>query len=372
MISVKKMRFLDIGKIFSILLLASVLGPPGAGAQTNWQERWDKAVAAAKKEGVVVVTGPPFAQTRQELEQAFTKRFGFKLEYIGVEGAEAVTRVEREAVAGRLSVDAMLGGNTELLNLYRAGRLAPVKDKLVLPEVLDPKNWRDGKLKFNDPEGQYFLQTIEFIPADLVINTSLVKAQGITSWKDLLKPEYQGKIATYDPRGAGQGTAVAAYLLELFGPDFVKQLYLGQKLTYTRDRRQLADWVSRGTYPIALGVTPPELIQAQKLGLPVERVFPKDGPGGLTGSNGVMKLVRNGPHPNAAAVFLNWFAGKEAQEIFQRTSTQLSRRADIGMAGIPQYFLPKEGITYSDKYTHEYTLEFLPKARKILGEVLGR
>jgi iron(III) transport system substrate-binding protein len=355
-----------------ILIAVLVLGSREAGAQANWQEPWDKVVAAAKKEGVVVVTGPPFAQTRQELEQAFGKRFGFKLEYVGVEGAEAVTRVEREAVAGRPTIDAMLGGNTELLNLFPAGRLAPIKDKLILPEVLDPKKWRDGRLKFNDPQGQSFLQTIEFIPADIVVNTSIVKPQSITSWKDLLKPEYQEKIATYDPRGAGQGTAVAAYVLELFGPETVKQLYLGQKITYTRDRRQLADWVSRGTYPIALGVTPPELIQARQLGLPVERVFPKDGPGGLSGSNGVVKLVKNSPHPNAAIVFANWFPGKEAQEIFQRTSNQLSRRTDVGMVGVADYFLPKEGVQYSDKYSYEYTVEYLPKARKILGDLLGR
>ena len=372
MTSDKRKPLMRSGKIFLILILALVLGPRGTGAQTNWQERWDKIVAAAKKEGSVVVTGPPFAETRLQLEQAFQKRFGFKLEYIGDEGGQAVTRVEREAVAGRPTIDALLSGNTELLSLYPAGRLAPIKDKLMLPDALDPSKWREGKLRFNDPEGQYFLQTLEFIPADLVVNTSIIKPASIVSWKDLLKPEYQEKIATYDPRGAGQGTAVAAYLLELFGPDFVKQLYLGQKVIYTRDRRQLADWVSRGTYPVAMGVTPPELVQARKLGLPVERLFPKDGPGGLTGSNGVLKLVKNAPHPNAATVFLNWFLTKEAQEIFQRTSNQLSRRTDIGLTDIPDYFLPKEGVQYSDKYSYEYTAEFLPKARKILGDLLGR
>jgi len=362
----------NTGRLFLLLLAALFLGPRWAGGQNDWRAKWDQTVAAAKNEGLVVVTGPPFAKTRLELERSFGKRFGFKLEYLGVEGAAAVTRVEREAVAGRPTVDAMLGGNTELFNLFRAGRLAPLKDKLILPEILEAKNWRGGQLKFNDPEKQYFLQTIEFVPADLVVNTSVLQAQTISSWKDLLKPEYQGRIATYDPRGSGQGAAVAAYLLELFGPEFVKQLYLGQKLIYTRDRRQLADWVSRGTYPIALGVTPPSLIEAQQLGLPVERVFPKDGPGGLTGSNGVMKLVRNAPHPNAARVFINWFPGREAQEIFQRTSNQFSRRSDIGLSGVPDLFLPKEGVKYSDKYSYEYTVEHLPKARKMLSEILGR
>jgi ABC-type Fe3+ transport system substrate-binding protein len=349
------------------------LGPwVEASAQTGWQAQWAELVAAAKKEGVVVVAASPSPELREELEQAFSKRFGFRLEYFPLNGTDATARVEREAQIGKPSIDVLLYGNTEMFNLYPAGRLDPMRDKLILPEVLDPAKWRYGKLKFNDPEGQYFLQTVEFTAPDLVVNPSIVKPAELASWKNLLKPEFKGRIASFDPRGAGQGQFVATYLLYLFGAEFVKELYIGQGVTYTRDRRQLAEWVGRGTYPVALAVVAREIEELRKLGLVIERVAPKDGPGNVNGGGGVIKLVKNSQHPNAAAIFLNWFLTKEAQEIYQRTNVMPSLRTDVGVAGMPDYVIPKEGAKYVDAYSYAYTVEFLPKARKLLLELLGR
>jgi ABC-type Fe3+ transport system substrate-binding protein len=53
-------------------------------------------------------------------------------------------------------------------------------------------------------------------------------------------------------------------------------------------------------------------------GLPLERVFPADGPGVLTPGSGSITRIKNGPNPKAAAVFINWIASKEAQEIWER------------------------------------------------------
>lgn len=105
--------------------------------QANWQEKWERVLAKAKKEGTVVVAASPSPKTRLELESAFAKQFGFRLEYLALGGRHSSARVEREAAAGRLTIDVLLSGNTELFKLYPAGRLGPVKDKLMLPEALD-------------------------------------------------------------------------------------------------------------------------------------------------------------------------------------------------------------------------------------------
>ena len=52
-------------------------------------------------------------------------------------------------------------------------------------------------------------------------------------------------------------------------------------------------------------------------GLPLERVLPADGPGVLTPGSGSITRIKNGPN-KAAAVFINWIASKEAQEIWER------------------------------------------------------
>lgn len=338
-------------------------------AQEGWQKKWAEILAGAKKEGSVVVAASPSPRTRAEIEPAFMKQFGFRLEYLALGGADATARVEREATAGRLTIDILLSGNTELYNLLPAGRLEPVKDKIILPEALDLTKLRGNKLKYNDPEQRYFLQTMEYILPDVFINTQILKKGAVTTWKDLLNPEYRGKIASFDPRRGGQGQAVAAYALQLFGEDFIKQLFIGQKVTYTGDRRQLGDWLARGAYPIAIAVATREIEEGRALGIPIERVFSRE-QGGVTGGSSVMKIVKDAPHPNAAVVFLNWFLTREPQEIFQRTNDMVSRRKDVGVKGVPDYVMPVEGVKYVDTYALDY-MKYYPKAQKMLQELLG-
>ena len=343
--------------------------PAYAYAEAGWQKSWDETVAAAKKEGSVVVTASPSPRTRKELEPAFKKAFGFGLEYMALGGSQATARVEREAAAGVATIDVLLSGNTELFNLLPAGRLQPIADKLLLPEVADPAQWRQNKLKFNDPERRYMLQTMEYILPDVFINTSIIKKGAITSWEDLLKPEYAGKIASFDPRRGGQGQAIAAYLLDQYQADFIKRLYVGQKVVYTGNRRQLGEWLARGTYPIAIAVATREVENHRKLGVPIDRIFSRD-TGGVTGGSSVIKMIKNAPHPNAAVVFLNWFLTREPQQIYQRTNEMVSRRKDAGVEGVPDYVIPMEGRNYLDTYSLEY-MKFYPKARKMLQGLLG-
>jgi hypothetical protein len=74
------------------------------------------------------------------------------------------------------------------------------------------------------------------------------------SWKDLLKPQYKGKIAVYDPRRSGPGQTPVGYLATLFGNDYLRELYVGQQVRLTADNRQLAEWVAHGEYPIGIGL----------------------------------------------------------------------------------------------------------------------
>ena len=102
------------------------------------------------------------------------------------------------------------------------------------------------------------------------------------------------------------------------GADFVKKLFLDQKTTFSRDRRQLTDWLARGTYPIVFGGEDGELERLRKEGLPINSVHGlEDMPGSLSGGDQV-GLFTNAPHPNAARIFVNWIASKEGTEIFAR------------------------------------------------------
>jgi len=190
---------------------------------------------------------------------------------------------------------------------------------------------------------------------DLFVNTGVVKPGEVTSWKDLLKPQYKGKIAAFDPRRSGPGQTPVGYLAALFGNDFLDALYIGQQVKLTADNRQLAEWVARGDYPIGIALVQFAVEIYRKQGLPIERIFPKDGPGSLTGGFSVVMLIKNAPHPNAAQLFANWFASREAQTIYESQMMETSLRTDVSGTSLPDYVRPKTGIAYPvDDYSYEH------------------
>ena len=352
---------------FILLGLASV-------AWSAAPSEWDALVSRARQEKRVVLgTDVSVGNFRQGLTSGFAKQFGIDLELRVLEGAQLSAIAARECGAGRPSMDVLLSGNSELISLYPKGCLSPVKPKLILPEVFDAKYWRGGALKWNDPEGQYLLQTSEAAYGWTVINTDQIKPGELTSAKDLLRPEYRGKIASFDPRGGGAGQGRATYMMTALGEEYVRSLYLDQKVTYTANHQQLAEWIARGIHSIALGAVERIFEPMRKEGLPIGVIASfTDAPGYLTGGSSVMKLVKDGPNPNAAVVLLNWFAAKEAQTIYAQNVLQPSRRADVTVKEIPDYLIPKAGIKYLDSYSHEFYAKKRPELIKRVIELLGR
>ena len=336
------------------------------------QTAWNKIVAEAKREGSVVVNGPSIRDLSQGLADGFKKSYGINVEYLGL-GFEVVTRMERESLAGKPSIDMYMGGTRTILILMDKNLAEPIDDKLHLPEVKEPNNWRSGKLKWVDRKSRFGLQTTEWVMTDLFVNRDIVKPEQITSWKDLLKPEWKGKIGAFDPRIGGAGQAVGRYLIEKFGEEFVVKLYQGQQVTLTREHRQVAEWAARGTYPIVLAPVQSMIERFRREGFPLVRVFPKDGPGSLLGGFSTVAMMKNPPHPNAATLFLNWVASKDGQEIVARALLEPSRRIDVPTSLVPDYVLPQAGIQYDiDQYSEDWQREVAPKLEDRLRKALGK
>ena len=162
-------------------------------------------------------------------------------------------------------------------------------------------------------------------------------------------------------------------MMTALGEEYVRSLYLDQKVTYTANHQQLAEWIARGIHSIALGAVERIFEPMRKEGLPIGVIASfADAPGYLTGGSSVMKLVKDGPNPNAAVVLLNWFAAKEAQTIYAQSVLQPSRRTDVAVKEISDYLIPKAGIKYLDSYSHEFYAKKRPEVIKRVIELLGR
>jgi iron(III) transport system substrate-binding protein len=342
-----------------------------AGVHADWQKTWDETLAAARKEGKVVVAAPPDTQVRQALPAAFEARYGIRMEYVSGRGTDQATKLRRERSAGIYAMDAVVAGNQTMFSVLLGEKmLAPLKPELVLPEVTNGSNWKRGSLWFPDPEQKYILRIFNTVREAFMINTDEVKRQDLRSFHDLLDPKWKGKISSLDPTLAGTGGNQAALLYAQFGEDFVKKLFVDQKPMITRERRQLTDWVLRGTYPIAFGAEDGEIERFGAEGLPVMTIYGlEDMPGSISGGN-MVALMDQAPHPNAARVFVNWMATKEGSEIYGRALKMVPARSDTDDSFAPPEVIPKPGVNYFDVYDYKFTVTTNEEARRRVKDLL--
>jgi iron(III) transport system substrate-binding protein len=224
-----------------------------------------------------------------------------------------------------------------------------------------------------DPDHQYVLRLNNSLTQMIYVNTDQVKPEAIRSWYDLLRPEYRGRIATFDPSISGAGVATASYLYKVLGEDYVRRLYVDQQPRFSRDHRQTADWLARGQYPIAVALREVEFAQIKRDGFPVAPVpHPPDAPGHISAGFGLLGLMNNAPHPNAAKLFVNWVAMREGNEVYNRAQVAASTRADLDNSWVPDYVVAHPGEEYVDAYAWEWmaqarTPEHLERLKRLTG-----
>jgi ABC-type thiamine transport system substrate-binding protein len=186
------------------LLLTGCLAFPALAHSQDWQTEWNRVLEAAKKEGRVVVSGPPNPAARLEIPARFKERFGITVEYVGGGSSSLASRLRLEQQAGLSTIDVFMGGSTTPATvLYPEKLIDPVRPVLLLPEVTDPSKWKPGKLWFMDPEDKYILRLFSTVREIMHINTSIVNAAKLKSVQDLLNPEWKGKISVASPTDAG-------------------------------------------------------------------------------------------------------------------------------------------------------------------------
>jgi iron(III) transport system substrate-binding protein len=361
-----------VTRVFIVFLGIFLYGVT-AFAQGNLSDKeWAALVEAAKKEGKVVVAGSPDPVMRNDIIPKFAARFGFPIEFIAGRSSQIVSRVETERASGIYSIDVYLAGpDTSANELYQNKLIDPLKPLLVLPEVVDGSKWKNGKVWFADPQEQFVVRPFSSVASLLFINTDQVKPEEMRHIKDLLKPNWRGKISAEDPTTTGSGANMAARLYSQVGEDFVKQLYIHQKVVRTRERRQMTDWLARGTHPICLNCREDDVRPLVKEGFKIVEIFEMGGiPGTVNGSPWMLSVANRAPHPKAAQVFANWILSKEGLEIYARGYGSAALRTDIDESFLNPGNLPKKGLKYFDDTDWKWIVSGRHESRAKVWKIL--
>ncbi len=363
----KLMRAAGAAGAFMILALAS------APALADFKTEWKELIAAARKEGKVVLNSVPGVKMRKELPAAFKKKFGVQLEFVASRTRQAAQRAMREAKAGVLSSDLIGGGQSTLARvLYKRGFLSPIKPLLIHPDAKNSKVWKRGKPWFIDGEDKYLLRIIDLVVPVAALNANIVKPSAFKSGKDLLDPKWKGKIAAFDPTRPGPGSNTVSHLMRLHGDQFVLDLFNGQKVKLTRNRRQLADWLAKGQYPIAIALSITEAARLRTDGFNIGFVMPEDTLPAGGPASGVLVLLKGAPHPKAAQLFLNWIISKEGMQLYSDLEGAPTTRTDLDTSRVViTEAIPKSGVKYFDTAGWDYTMNKARKQFKKIKKMLG-
>ncbi|HEX9879386.1 MAG TPA: hypothetical protein VGB25_04245, partial [Candidatus Binatia bacterium] len=174
-----------------------------------------KTIAAAEREGKVIVYGPPGPNYRPPLIDAFQKDFPkIRVEFFGSSGRDAATKIIQERRAGLHNVDIYISGTTNgVVTLKGAGAVEHLPSFLFSPEVVDPKRWLDNELQWADAKEPLTTLMFECGISQMVhVNPKIVDPKRFTSNKDLLDPRWKGKIVGSDIRRPGPGGVPSRFM----------------------------------------------------------------------------------------------------------------------------------------------------------------
>jgi iron(III) transport system substrate-binding protein len=167
----------------------------------------------------------------------------------------------------------------------------------------------------------------------LFYNTNVAKPQEFRSYSDLLDSKWKGKIGLRDPRVPGGGLSMWAFLMDLKGEEFIKRL-AQQELFVSRNARQLADALAKGSLALTIGVGFRDFDPFLDSGLPIKHLPAFKEGNYVSGGNGIVGIIKGVPHPNGAKVFFNWLLSREGQELHGKLAQQPTRRLDVDTKGL--------------------------------------
>ncbi len=338
--------------------------PPGSPtaaaeqAKPAWQERWDKTVIEAKKEGSVVVYAIVGPSVRTELSQAFQKKYDIELQFIAGQPLEIANKLMAEKERGLRFADAInAGGGTLLSVLKPKGALAPLEPFLILPEVTNTKLWI-GEQLFHDKDktGVGFLT---YYSRAIYRNSDIVKENDIASLGDLLNPRWKGKIVIDDPTVTSGGASWSAYLVRGWGleqtKEYLRQL-VKQEIVITREPRSNFEAVARGKYLLGIGARTDLMFEFWGMGAPIGYVKVKE-MSKMTPGTGTISLPSQPAHPNAATLFLNWLLSREGQLVASKAWGTPSARVDVPREGFDPSFFPESDEKYFVQDEEDYLMQ---------------
>lgn len=261
---------------------------------------------AAKAEGTVVwyTPIPDFAVT--DVLAGFEQTYDINVELVRFPGNTLIQRYSGERQAGRVLADVMhIPEEMFFADTVGDGWWAPLTEAEVPALAEWPAEFK--------PDEHYVM--INTQPIGITYNTDVFTEEEVAEkgWELLTDPRAQNRFAMVNPTNNPYYLAWVQKMEETYGPEFLSQI--------KAQNPEVLDSAVAGAQQVAASesvlMAPGALsgsLQVQNEGAPIKTVFPEP----TVGIEGYVAAAADGPHPNAAKLFVNYLLTRAGQEVLDR------------------------------------------------------
>ncbi|MPY92619.1 MAG: extracellular solute-binding protein [Acidimicrobiia bacterium] len=274
---------------------------PAAGASAD---PFENLVAAAKEEGSVVFYTGESQQVLETYAQGFKEEYGIDVVIQNLTQGPMQERLDQEFQAGRVQAD--VAGNTldAAWNERAAaeGHLADLTEE-ELPNMAGLPD---------EHKGQYHV-IHRLNPMGVFYNTELVEEETLPDQVvDIPQmADWKGRVAVIDPTLGGAIHEWHYQILQVVGEEryeaFVNGLVGDLDAQVSGAISALVGQVSAGELMAIVGIPSSLTVPSVNAGVPAQVYYPEP----VTIYRSSLQALADGPHPNAAKLFINWLLSEE-------------------------------------------------------------
>lgn len=306
-------------------------------ALSQKENRLQGLIEGAKKEGALNVYYSSGDVTLAI--DAFTQKYGIKVNGWKANSEKVLQRVVNEARAGRLEVDLIQNNGPEMEALHREKLLQQVNSPHhgdMVPGALRPhKEWVGTKIDI-------YTQAY---------NTEKVKKEELPkTYKDLLDPKWKGRLGVEADDHAWFATLVQELGQEK-GVKLFQEIVDSNGMSVRKGHSLLTNLTVSGEVPLSLSNYNYRVEQQKKKGAPIDGFVMSPAVGAFTG----VGVLKKAPHPHAALLFYDFMLTEGQEILLKRFHVPTNNKIDTPLNKLPLKFIdPALSLDLNDKWIELY------------------
>ena len=267
-------------------------------------------LARAKSEGRVMLYTSLDTQIVDNIAAAFKEKTGISVEYFRGGAADVTSKVLAEASAGRPQADLIDASDlAAILVMKDKGLLRPFRSEAI--GAVSPQ--------LRDPDGTWIADRLT--QAVIQYNVKEFGAAPPKSWKDLAGDAMRSRLIYFSSTN-GDGAPRIYTLAKAFGWDLLKA-YASGKPMRVQTPQIITQMIESGERGVAFCTNDNIAWRSKRQGKPTDYAFPAEG---VPTEPGAVAFPKTSARPHAAALFHEFWMGREGQAILAKGGKYSSGR----------------------------------------------